>query len=195
MPHHHIERHLGEGSVKDIIAYTFNKLSATEEIRKTVLSHVDDFVKWPKMALLLWEGCTRENYHKYPVEILALLKEKSISRRNWGNDPAVNSFLIAGGERPQRNHKKHGWNIHHLYFGVHAHGVNPPLHAVKEAKHFTQSAGLIAVHPIADALCEEDSEFARLLCRQSFNRFGYDPNGIFLRLVMNLDLLLLLKRR
>jgi hypothetical protein len=38
---------------------------------------------------------------------------------------------------------------------------------------------LVAVHPIADALYEEDPEFAELLRRESFTRFGYDPDGLF----------------
>jgi len=45
--------------------------------------------------------------------------------------------------------------------------------------HFSQSAGLIAVHPIADGLADEFPFFAWLLRAESFNRFGYDPDGVF----------------
>ncbi|MDB6056764.1 MAG: hypothetical protein JWO95_608 [Verrucomicrobiales bacterium] len=86
---------------------------------------------------------------------------------------------MAGGERPKRKHKGYGWNIHHLYFGVSQTGTSKTLHAVKDGKHFTQSAGVVAVHPIADALCEEDSDFTAMLREESFKRFGYDPEGIF----------------
>jgi hypothetical protein len=51
---------------------------------------------------------------------------------------------------------------------------------LKECKHFTQSAGLVAVHPIADALCDEYPFFSWLLRAISFQEFGYDPDGVFL---------------
>ncbi len=146
------------------------------EIRRTVLSNLDEFVKWPKEPLLLWNGCSRDGYHTYPNQILELLRERGIYRRGWSNDPAIHSFLLAGGDRLKRKHKGYGWNIHHLYFGV---GVKKTLHAVKDGKHFTQSAGVVAVHPIADTLCEEDSDFTAVLRDESFKRFGYDPDGIF----------------
>jgi hypothetical protein len=149
------------------------------EIRKTVISRLDDFVKWPKEALLLWHGCVRTKYHTYPSSILTLLAERDIYRRNWSNDPAIHAFLVAGGERPTRCHKNYGWDIHHLYLGFPNGLGRNGTHAVKEGLHFTQSAGLVAVHPIANALYEEDPEFAELLRKESFNRFGYDPDGIF----------------
>ena len=53
------------------------------------------------------------------------------------------------------------------------------LHAAKAGDHFTQSAGLVAVHPIADALCDEFPFFAWRLRVESFNRHGYDPDRVF----------------
>lgn len=44
---------------------------------------------------------------------------------------------------------------------------------------FTQSAGLVAIHPIADALADEFAIFAWRLRAESFLRFGYDPEGVF----------------
>jgi hypothetical protein len=129
--------------------------------------------------VLLWNGCSRNGYHTYPSEILNLLRERGIYRRGWSNDPAIHAFLLAGGERPKRKHKGYGWNIHHLYFGVDLRGASKTLHAIKDGKHFTQSAGVVAVHPIADALCEEDSDFTAMLREESFKRFGYDPDDIF----------------
>jgi hypothetical protein len=154
-------------------------MTAHEEIRQTVVGRLNDFVKWPKEALLLWRGCVRTKYHQYPSAILSLLAERQLYRRNWSNDPAIHAYLVAGGERPTRRHKAFGWDIHHLYLGLPAKGARNGTHAVKDELHFTQSAGLVAVHPIADALYEEDPEFAELLRRESFNRFGYDPDGLF----------------
>ena len=53
------------------------------------------------------------------------------------------------------------------------------LHAVKNGKHFTQAAGLVAVHPIAESLKDEYFHFAWLLRREAFLRFGYDPDAVF----------------
>jgi hypothetical protein len=64
------------------------------EIRQTVVSHLDEFVKWPKEASLLWNGCSRDGYHTYPSEILNLLRERGIYRRGWSNDPAIHAFLL-----------------------------------------------------------------------------------------------------
>jgi hypothetical protein len=55
----------------------------------------------------------------------------------------------------------------------------PSLQAVKQPRHFTQSAGLIAAHPIADALADECAAFAWRLRAEAFLRFGYDPEGAF----------------
>jgi len=156
-----------------------SEMSAILEIKQIVLAHWDEFVKWPKEALLLWHGCVRTKYHNYPASIMTLLAERGIYRRYWSNDPAIHAFLVAGGERPTRRHKNFGWDIHHLYLGLRRGGGRNGTHAVKDGLHFTQSAGLVAVHPIADALYAEDPEFAELLRKESFNRFGYDPDGIF----------------
>lgn len=154
-------------------------MSAIEEIKRTVLARLDEFVKWPKEAVLLWRGCIRKKYHDYPPAILDLLASLKIYRRNWSNDPAIHAYLVAGGERPTRRYKQYGWDIHHLYVGLPTAVRRNGIHAVKSELHFTQSAGLVAVHPIADALYEEDLDFAELLRRESFNRFGYDPDGLY----------------
>jgi hypothetical protein len=48
-----------------------------------------------------------------------------------------------------------------------------------EARYFTQSAGLVAIHPVADALADEFAVFAWRLRAEAFLRFGYDPEGAF----------------
>jgi hypothetical protein len=144
-----------------------------------VLANLDEFVRWPKEAVLLWHSCVRTKSHNYPASIITLLAERGIYRRNWSNDPAIHAFLVAGGERPTRRHKNFGWDIHHLYLGLTTHAARKGIHAVKDGLHFTQSAGLVAVHPIADALYEEEPQFAELLRKETFNRFGYDPDGLF----------------
>lgn len=121
-------------------------------VQRIVVDHLDDFVKWPSERLLLWRGKVRKANFTYPPVILKELKNRRISTRTFSNDPAIASFLLAGGERPRRGHKNQRWHIHHLYLGLKTAERRPGLHAVKDGNHFTQSAGLVAIHPIADAL-------------------------------------------
>jgi hypothetical protein len=53
------------------------------------------------------------------------------------------------------------------------------LHATYDGCHCTRSAGLVAVHPIADQLCDEYPFVAWLLPALAFRTFGYDPDGPF----------------
>jgi hypothetical protein len=53
------------------------------------------------------------------------------------------------------------------------------MHAAKDCNHFTQSAGLIAAHPIADALSDEVPFFTWLLRAKAYLQFGYDPDRAF----------------
>jgi hypothetical protein len=50
-------------------------------------------------------------------------------------------------------------------------------HAVKDGRHFTQSAGLVVVHPIAEAPEDECFHFAWLLRYEALLRFGCDPDA------------------
>jgi hypothetical protein len=42
-----------------------------------------------------------------------------------------------------------------------------------------RARGLVAIHPIAEALKDEYSCFAWLLRREAYLRFGCDPDGVF----------------
>lgn len=152
--------------------------------RKLVLSLWDyrsDFVRWPKRSLLLWEGETKKKYHAYPSSIVSKLKNAGIftvDRRS--NGPAVMAYCLAGGIRPLRRDGRQRWNIHHLYDGrFPRNSSGKTLHAIKDGKHFTQAAGLVAIHPIAHACADEYCWFAWQLRREAFLRFGYDPDGVF----------------
>jgi len=52
------------------------------------------------------------------------------------------------------------------------------FHAMKDVKHFTLAAGLVAKHPIAKALKDEYFYFAWQLRHEAFQRFGYDPDAV-----------------
>jgi len=89
------------------------------------------------------------------------------------------AFLLAGGKRPKRSNNQ-GWRIDHIYDGKFSWTIDKQtLHAVKDGNHFTQSAGLIAIHPIAEALRDEYFYFTWLLRHEAFIRFNYDPDMVF----------------
>jgi hypothetical protein len=139
-----------------------------------------DFVRWPKRSLLLLKGRIKKRYHRYPRSIVSELRKAGIPVDRRSNGPAVMAYCLAGGKRPLRRDGKQGWNIHHVYDGrFPANGSGTTLHAVRDGKHFTQAAGLVAIHPIAHACANEYFWFAWQLRREAFLRFGYDPDGVF----------------
>jgi hypothetical protein len=152
-----------------------------------VAGHLAAFVEWSQRAVLLWDGCDRckpdgkpQKYHTYPQSIRALANAKKITLDTRPNGPATAAFMFAGGTRPERFGSTNAWTTHHVYSGKFPYiGRTEATHAVKLAKHFTQSAGVIATHPVADALCDEYPFFAWLLRYESFKRFDYDPDGVF----------------
>lgn len=161
--------------------------TAVRSIVDTVCKNLPQFVKFPLRAVLLWHGCDRiapkgkrQKYHRYTDCIRARAKTLDISLDTRPNGPAIASFKIAGGERPDRVGSSNSWSIHHLYSGKFPYYGEPKtLHAQKEGLHFTQSAGLIAVHPIADAICDEFPFIAWYLRAKAFQQFGYDPDLVF----------------
>ncbi len=58
-------------------------------------------------------------------------------------------------------------------------GSTASTRAVIHGNYFTEAAGLVAIHPIADALADELAYFAWLLRHEAFRRFGFDPDGVF----------------
>lgn len=162
----------------------------SEHVRQ-IVQHVggtlNEFVRWPTRAFLLWDGCdriapegTKRKYHQYSKSIRDLAKKSGVNLDTRPNGPAIAAFQIAGGTRPERFGSSNAWSIHHVYSGKFPYvGRTTTTHAIKHCKHFTQSAGLIATHPVADALSDEYPFLAWLLRLESFRRFGYDPDGVF----------------
>jgi hypothetical protein len=157
-------------------------------ILERVADNLESFVQWPGRALLLLKGCTRvalegkrQRYHKYPRGVTELAKSRGVPLDTRANGPAISAYLIAGGHRPPRFGSRNAWSIHHLYSGKFRYygRDKDTAHATKLPNHFTQSAGLVAMHPIADAMGDEFPFFAWMLRAMAFLRFGYDPDGVF----------------
>lgn len=161
--------------------------AAIRKVAITVANELSSFVHYPKESLLLIRGCdrvrpegARHKYHTYPDALKAAARKRGIYLDSRPNGPAIASFQFAGGDRPLRFGSTNAWSVHHLYSGKFPYlGRADTLHAPKDGLHFTQSAGLVAVHPVADALCDEIPAFSWLLRARSFERFGYDPDGVF----------------
>jgi len=169
---------------RSMVNLKFEGLNPSE--KKTIneiWEHRTEFIQWPAKATLLWEGCVRKREHySYPDKLKKELKSRGTSiDSRMSNGPAITSFLHAGGIRPKRaSNPNKEWNIHHIYDGKFPWPEKgETLHAVEDGKHFTQSAGLVAIHPVAEALSDEYFYFAWLLRYESFLRFYYDPDVVF----------------
>lgn len=113
-------------------------------------------------------------------QISKLAKVQKITLDSRANGPARAAFMFAGGLRPERFGSTNASTVHHVYSGKFPY-INraETTHAVKLRNHFTQSAGVVATHPVADALCDEYPFFAWLLRFEAFRRFLYDPDRVF----------------
>ena len=156
------------------------KSPAIESALLLIISDLDSWVKFPVESILLWPGCNREQkQHTWPKNLIYKLKKAGIAPYNRANGPALSSYLFAGGERPIRTDDS-GWSVHHLYSGKFPHPEkSKTLHAVKNGSHFTMSAGLVAIHPIADAMADEYPCFSWYLRAKAYQLFSYDPDDVF----------------
>ena len=151
-----------------------------ENIMKIITENPQEFISWPTRPLLLLPGVTRDTqYHQYPAEVKQALRNAGITPDSRNNGPAICSFLLAGGIRPLRETGK-GWHIHHLYDGKFPYvNKTTTTHAVRDGRFFTEAAGLVSLHPVADAMADEFYDFAWWLRREAYNRFGFDPDCVF----------------
>jgi hypothetical protein len=140
----------------------------------------DTFLRWPTRALLLMPGTCRTAYHQYSDELKARIREGGLRPDSRSNGPAIVAYRLAGGERPARVASGRDWTIHHIYDGQFPWpGRGAVTHAVKDGRYFTEAAGLVAAHPVADALADDVPWFAWMLRREAFLRFAFDPDQVF----------------
>ena len=139
------------------------------------------FIRWPLRSLLLVDDCVRpgNRFHTYPASVIRSLRNIGIRVDSRSNGPAVMAYLLAGGERPSRN-GNYAWTIHHIYDRRFPFpDRDTTVHAASTGSLFTEAAGLVAIHPVADSLASEVPYFAWLLRFEAFKRFRFDPDGVF----------------
>jgi len=158
-----------------------------QEIYLKIFSDIDSLCSFSEKALLLWTTCDRkppskgkQKYHAFTETIKQQAKKRGVVLDSRPNGPAIAAFEFAEGKRPQRHGSNNKWHIHHLYSGKFPYiGKKSTLHATKECLHFTQAAGLVALHPLADALADESPAFTWVLRYKAYEKFGYDPDQVF----------------
>ncbi len=152
-----------------------------------IFSGFDSFCNYAEKSVLLWDGCNRDKektgkqkYHQFSDSIKKSAKQQRIRLNSLPNGPAIVAYAFAGGVRPARYGSNNQWHIHHLYSGKFPYfGKDKTLHAVKDGKHFTQATGLVALHPLMDALADESPAFTWFLRYKAYEKFGYDPDQVF----------------
>jgi hypothetical protein len=90
--------------------------------------------------------------------------------RNW-RAWSVGAFRYAEGCVPQPPEGAEAWTIRHLYV------LDAPM--VEQKYHFTQSANLVAVHPVVHRLLAQYPCILKTLQARAFATFGYDPANQF----------------
>jgi hypothetical protein len=154
------------------------------DILALVSGNLAYFARWPKESHLFVEGVIRPSnkiYHKYDAATKLQYRARTdLQLDTRPNGPAIAAFIFAGGERPQRSGSNNAWSIHHIYNGKFPYfGRQTTLHAIKDGSHFSNSAGLVAVHPILDTMVDEYPALAWRLRAEAFVRFKYDPDNVF----------------
>jgi hypothetical protein len=153
-----------------------NNLTPTEQsVAEYIWQNKDQFFCWPVIPLLLLPEVTRpgRGHHSYSDELRETFGKFKIPIDSKSNGPAVMSYLLSGGEMRFTSHDKL-WEIHHIYnrdFSFNG----EILDAVHCGNHFTDSAGLVAAHPVAHKAAHTFAYIARRLWQEANERYEYNP--------------------
>lgn len=177
-----------------VVHYREKATDNEREIAEWVWKRKSDFIRWPPDGCKNnpefpgWRRDKEVGFHVFTPEDRQRLRNAGITPDRRSNGPAIGAYLMAcqgmviNDCRPLRSDGRHRWSIHHIYDGrFPATEGGVCLRAVKDGQHFTHPAGLVAIHPVADALADEVGYFAWLLRWEAKCRFGYDPNKVFER--------------
>ena len=170
------------------------------------LYHESPLVRWPQRALLCQWGMTSqdrigvidENDPDWtlrnmpaPERMLppgdaqydALVRQEDPealapgARIGWPF--AAAAFKYTGGNVPQAEAGADAWRLLHLYAGAPAFDNGVEFDAMPNPKHYTQSAGLVAVHPVVHLLMAQHPCIVHTLRARAFTKFNYDPANYF----------------
>ncbi len=92
---------------------------------------------------------------------------------------AAAGFRYGGGVVPQAPPEADGWKTRHLYAGAPALAAGVAFDATRDPNHYTQSAGIVAVHPVVDHLMALHPCMVFTLRWRAFDAFRYDPANYF----------------
>jgi hypothetical protein len=151
----------------------------------------ETYIRWPSFSRLLWPGLTRhkdgksKTCYKYPQHLKQEIECAGYNVDSRNNGPAIHAFQLSGGDRSLRPYPENwGWTIHHIYDKTHQAprmvSARKVPHAISDGSLFTHSAGLVALHPLADYIAMREPLLAWLLRWEAYRRFeGFDPMNIF----------------
>lgn len=167
-----------------IRALAGNEFDVAVHCAVSIWNQRDTYIRWPRTQRLLLPNVTKHrdgDDYDYPPEVVAEANEAGWPVDQRSNGPAILAFQLAGGDRPRRPFPENwSWTIHHIYDGQFALADDQIVpHAIHDGNLFTESAGLVAVHPLADYVAMSSPLLAWLLRWEAFRRFGFDPMKVF----------------
>ncbi|HEY5042364.1 MAG TPA: hypothetical protein VIK53_10210 [Verrucomicrobiae bacterium] len=170
-----------------IQAMAGNRFDVGVQCAMAIWNQRDTYIRWPRRQRLLLSGVTRHpdgnnpNCYTYTPELEAEIVAAGLPIDTRNNGPAILAFQLAGGDRPRRPYPSTwAWTIHHIYDGQHPRQNHESVpRAVADGRLFTEAAGLVAVHPLADYVGMNVPLLAWLLRWEAFRKFNFDPMGIF----------------
>jgi hypothetical protein len=160
----------GEGTISVFRALSEVPANPTLVAAATSLTaSLNGLFEFPVTAVLLWDGCVRQmQAYSYPqgFDQKWRLTQKGHPDARMGNGPPNAAFKLASGTKPPK------WELDHIY-------DDEPLWAARGPRHFTQSAGLVAMPRHVHLRRPKSSSLSWLLRGIAFSRFGYDPMSVF----------------
>jgi hypothetical protein len=157
----------------DVFARICGGLAQQPEIEgiSSLMLGVSGLFEFPNRAVLLWLGCKRQGIeYSFPAGLQAKWERQcrgagSLDKR-MNNGPPNSAFKLGGGKKPS------GWDLDHIY-------DEDPIWSARDDRHFTQSAGLVAMPRHAHRRRHVDSKLSWLVRGIAFLKFGYDPLAVF----------------
>ena len=117
------------------------------------------------------------------TEYAALVRQEDPEALNPGPHNgwpfAVAAFKYAGGNVPQAVPGADCWHLVHVYEALTRYAAGNQEEAHRAAKHYTQSANLVALHPVVQHLMAQYPCIVNTLQHRIFDAFGYDPANLF----------------